>query len=131
MPEWITPLLWPVWWAAQRSSFSTTTMRAAGWRRPRAIAVDRPTMPPPRTATSYAIRGRPSRAYGRSVAPERVEAALGQLGPADEEVGQPRVGPVVAQGRPVDAAHVQAGRRRHRRRGGRVPLVHAAGVGVD
>ena len=38
---------------------------------------------------------------------------------------------VVAQRAPVEAAHVEPGGRGHRRRGGVVPLVLTAGVGVD
>src|SRR5680860_1222722 len=44
-PAWMTPELWPVWWAAQRSSFSTTVT----WppRRERSSATANPTIPPP------------------------------------------------------------------------------------
>ena len=45
----MTPLLWPLWWVAMRSSASSTaTSRPA---RPRAMAVASPTRPPPATAT--------------------------------------------------------------------------------
>src|SRR6266436_897216 len=52
MPEWMTPLLWPVWWAAICGSFSSSSSRRRGWASVRASAVARPTMPPPTTATS-------------------------------------------------------------------------------
>src|SRR5258708_2516354 len=45
----MTPLLWPLWWAATRSSASSTaTFRP---RPASAMAVPRPTSPPPTTAT--------------------------------------------------------------------------------
>src|SRR5690242_21834500 len=52
MPEWMTPLLCPVWWAAIRGSFSSTISRRRGWASVRASAVARPTMPPPTIARS-------------------------------------------------------------------------------
>src|SRR6266436_5374796 len=52
MPEWMTPLLWPVWWAAICGSFSSSSSRRRGWASVRASAVARPTMPPPTTARS-------------------------------------------------------------------------------
>src|SRR3712207_4734513 len=52
MPLCITPLLCPVWCRAQPPSFSRTTSCAPGWRSSRALAVERPTMPPPITAKS-------------------------------------------------------------------------------
>src|SRR5712671_1196300 len=52
MPEWMTPLLWPVWWAAICGSFSSRSSRRRGWASVRASAVASPTMPPPTTARS-------------------------------------------------------------------------------
>src|SRR6266852_3623018 len=52
MPEWMTPLLWPVWWAAICGSFSSSSSRRRGWASVRASAVASPTMPPPTTARS-------------------------------------------------------------------------------
>src|SRR3972149_6148390 len=64
MPEWMTPLVRPVWCAATRSSFSRTTTRAPGWRSSNAIAVARPTIPPPTTAMSQLTGNRPSGCFG-------------------------------------------------------------------
>ena len=50
-PEWITPELWPLWWAATSSRSSSTRSRP-GRSRSSARAVARPTMPPPTTTTS-------------------------------------------------------------------------------
>src|SRR5687768_15870929 len=47
----MTPELLPVWWAARRPSASRT-MTESRRSRARAMAVARPTMPPPMTATS-------------------------------------------------------------------------------
>ena len=55
MPEWITPLLWPVWWVASSASFSQITSDSEGKRSSSPRAVARPTMPPPMIATSYVI----------------------------------------------------------------------------
>src|SRR3989304_2021713 len=52
MPEWITPLLWPVWWRPTPGSFSSTQRYAFGLRSRIASAVASPTIPPPPTATS-------------------------------------------------------------------------------
>src|SRR4051794_11577987 len=52
MPEWRTPELWPVWWAATDRSFSTTVTVEPGRAASTARAVARPTMPPPMTTTS-------------------------------------------------------------------------------
>src|SRR5438067_1395674 len=52
MPEWRTPELCPVWWAATRPSFSRTATRLPGKRRVNWSAVASPTMPPPTTARS-------------------------------------------------------------------------------
>src|SRR5579859_1733767 len=49
----MTPLLWPVWWAAGADSFSTTTTRRDGSRRRSSCAVARPRMPAPMMATSH------------------------------------------------------------------------------
>src|ERR1035438_582051 len=43
----MTPLLWPVWGAATRSSFSTTSKRFPGKRRKNSRAVASPTIPAP------------------------------------------------------------------------------------
>src|SRR6478672_12694505 len=48
----MTPLLWPLWCAATRSSFSRTRSRSRGKRSTAAQAVDNPTMPAPITTTS-------------------------------------------------------------------------------
>src|SRR5512146_1994989 len=52
MPEWMTPLLWPLWWRAISGSFSSTARRNWGKRLVASMAVDRPTIPPPITRTS-------------------------------------------------------------------------------
>jgi hypothetical protein len=52
MPEWMTPLLCPLWWAAIRRSFSTTATRRPGRRASSSRALARPTMPAPITTTS-------------------------------------------------------------------------------
>ena len=63
MPEWMTPLLWPVWWRPTSVSFSTTTSSQPGSSSSNDTAVARPTMPPPITQKSYT---RPSsRLHGR------------------------------------------------------------------
>src|SRR5918994_747233 len=49
MPACTTPELWPVWWAARRSSFSRTSTFVPGRRRVSSRATARPTMPPPTT----------------------------------------------------------------------------------
>src|SRR3989338_3235559 len=69
MPEWMTPLLWPVWWAATRGSLSSTTTRARGCRSLRATAVASPTMPAPMMAMS-ADRISPG-SIARGPSPER------------------------------------------------------------
>ena len=53
MPEWMTPLLWPVWCAANPFSFSTTPTVSLGKRWVSSIAVAMPNIPPPTTAMSY------------------------------------------------------------------------------
>src|SRR5438067_9255810 len=55
----------------------------------------------------------------------------GQLGPADQEIGEIRVGLVVDQWRPIEPSGVQTGRQCDGDRRARVPLVLTAGVGVD
>src|SRR5919106_5657661 len=55
MPEWMTPLLWPVWWRPSSASFSQSTSFSAGNLSRSARAVASPTMPPPMMATSYVI----------------------------------------------------------------------------
>ena len=52
MPEWMTPLLWPLWCEASWLSFSSTTTRVPGRLRTTARAVARPTIPPPATTRS-------------------------------------------------------------------------------
>jgi hypothetical protein len=47
----MTPLLFPVWWAANRSSASST-MSDKGRPEIKVIAVARPTIPPPMMAIS-------------------------------------------------------------------------------
>src|SRR3989442_1295609 len=64
----VTPLLWLLWWAATRSSASSTTTRAPGVSHS-AIAVASPTMPPPITAKSQAFV--PSRAMATKVQESR------------------------------------------------------------
>src|SRR3990172_2081147 len=76
MPEWMTPLLCPVWWAATRGSLSSTTSRARGCRSVRATAVASPTMPAPTMAMS-ADRDTPrSIARGPSLEGERDRAVV-------------------------------------------------------
>src|SRR5215472_229093 len=53
MPEWITPLLWPVWCAPMRASLSTSANRRPGRRRSNSRALASPTIPAPTTTTSY------------------------------------------------------------------------------
>src|SRR5712691_1430373 len=48
----MTPLLCPVWWAATRASFSSTSTRREGARRTSSRAVARPRIPAPTTTTS-------------------------------------------------------------------------------
>ena len=84
-----------------------------------------------RVAPTAAGRGRVS-----DCAPDRQRRSAwstgtARSGTADEQVGQPRIGLVVAQRAPVEPAHVEAGGGGDRRGGGVVPLVLAAGVGVD
>ena len=55
MPEWMTPLLWPVWCVPSSDSFSQSTSYSEGKRSSSARAVASPTMPPPMIATSYVI----------------------------------------------------------------------------
>src|SRR6185437_2200705 len=52
MPEWMTPLLWPLWWRAISGSFSSTARRSWGKRRVASMAVAKPTIPPPITRRS-------------------------------------------------------------------------------
>ena len=51
MPACTTPELWPVWCAASRSSFSSTTTSVPGRRRTTSRAIATPRMPPPTTPT--------------------------------------------------------------------------------
>src|SRR6266852_882544 len=53
MPEWMTPLLWPVWCIPSFDSLSRMTIRALGARSSSARAVASPMIPPPTIATSY------------------------------------------------------------------------------
>src|SRR5437879_5632386 len=53
MPEWITPLLWPLWCAPTTGSLSITASRVWGRRSSSSRAAARPTMPAPTTTTSY------------------------------------------------------------------------------
>src|SRR5262245_12219537 len=55
MPEWMTPLLCPVWCVPSSDSFSQMTRDSEGTRSSNARAVARPTIPPPMIATSYVI----------------------------------------------------------------------------
>src|SRR5262245_58173470 len=64
MPEWMTPLLCPVWCVASSDSFSQITRESEGVRSSNARAVARPTMPPPMIATSYVIGSYYSRPRG-------------------------------------------------------------------
>ena len=94
-------------------------------------------------ATSASVRTRHWDAAivaGRPIAPGsavplpltgRVDDQIRQLRPADQQIGQVRVGFVVAQRRPVEAGGVEPGGPGHGDRRRRVPLVLAAGVGVD
>src|SRR5215470_7646791 len=70
MPEWMTPLLWPVWWAPSWGSLSSRVRRRRGYASVRPRAVPSPTMPPPMTARSafWLTGGRiPSRAALRTM----------------------------------------------------------------
>src|SRR6476469_2521233 len=80
MPAWTTPELWPVWWAATRYSFSSTTTRVPGRRRTSSRAIASPTMPPPTTPTVSSPMGRNARLSGllRQARPWRA-------GPSDVE----------------------------------------------
>src|SRR5712691_5539326 len=53
MPEWMTPLLCPVWCIPIFDSFSTMTIRTLGTRSSSARAVASPMIPAPTIATSY------------------------------------------------------------------------------
>src|SRR5882757_6262545 len=57
MPAWITPLEWEVWWAASRSSRSSTQRLESGWRESSSRATASPRMPPPMTTTSQRLGG--------------------------------------------------------------------------
>src|SRR5688572_4286784 len=67
MPEWITPLLWPVWCVATPDSFSSTTTPSLGRRVSKRYAVASPTMPAP-TMTTSAL---PLNAIGCSLTSQR------------------------------------------------------------
>ena len=86
---------------------------------------------PPRRSDGEAPRRRGLTSLVRVSRGGRRRTRLGEVGAADQQVGEPRVALVVAEGAAVEAAHVQPGRRGHRRGRGVVPLVLAAGVGVD
>src|SRR4051794_36142501 len=82
MPAWMTPELWPVWWAPISGSRSSTTTRSRGWRVASSRATARPTIPAPTTATSQApsipasvgaVRGPHDVARGRRGRQRRVE----------------------------------------------------------
>src|SRR5215510_10770991 len=64
MPEWMTPLLCPVWCVPSSDSFSQITRESEGKRSSNARAVARPTMPPPMIATSYVMGSYYSRPRG-------------------------------------------------------------------
>src|SRR3954454_1684077 len=53
----MTPLLWPLWWAATSSSRSSTATRRPGRRASSSRAVARPTIPAPTTARSHSAGG--------------------------------------------------------------------------
>src|SRR4051812_40758008 len=55
MPPWMTPELWPVWWAATSPSCSTTTRSSPGRRATSSRATVRPRMPAPTTTTSWRV----------------------------------------------------------------------------
>src|SRR5690242_21262788 len=57
MPACTTPELWPVWCAASRSSFSSTTTSVPGRRRTTSRAMATPRMPPPTTPTRCSPMG--------------------------------------------------------------------------
>src|SRR5687768_11667077 len=57
MPACTTPELCPVWWAATRSSFSSTTTRLPGRRRVSSRAIASPTMPAPTTPITSSAMG--------------------------------------------------------------------------
>src|SRR6266545_5605364 len=59
------------------------------------------------------------------------EHVVGEVGPTHEEIGEPGVRLVVAEGAAVEARGVEAGGGCDGDGGGAVPLVLAAGVGVD
>ena len=99
-------------------------------RPPAGRAALRPRQPPVRSERRAAERRRRDARAARQ--PWRAcRTRLGEVGAADQQVGEPGVALVVAERAAVEAADVEPGRRRHRRGGGVVPLVLAAGVGVD
>src|SRR5215213_9783831 len=65
MPACTTPELWPVWWAARRSSFSRTSTLVPGRRRVSSRATARPTMPPPITPTVCVLGGSATRSWSQ------------------------------------------------------------------
>src|SRR6266852_5427923 len=107
----MTPLLWPLWWAATRSSASSTaTFRP---RPASAMAVPRPTSPPPTMATSEEpssavmksggrLRGQPldpPTVLGMSLVAQTVVQPAGPSLPEFDAVGVDEVAaPVVREG---------------------------------
>ena len=51
----MTPLEWPVWWAAIRGSRSSTATRSPSWRSASSRATASPTIPAPTTTTSHSL----------------------------------------------------------------------------
>src|SRR5215467_2551791 len=71
----MTPELWPVWCCATEGCLSTTSTLAPGRRRVTSRATASPTMPAPKTATSY-----PSSASTRFPGPSGGRPAGGERG---------------------------------------------------
>src|SRR5215470_18503489 len=92
----MTPELWPVWWAATRSSFSSTVTVACGYRAVISWAVASPTIPAPMT-TNPATRS----AYGSRHPQHRADAHRHHRGEQAEHAGGDPGRVVVA----VEVAH--------------------------
>src|SRR6185295_2987051 len=129
----MTPLLWPLWWLARRSSASSTVTRTP--RPASAMAGARPTRPPPATATSEEA----SVMSGELPAASLLIGA-DQLGPVEDVPGhrilQPRlggpaeIGQLAVEGVELEEVAVASDRRTRPAVAGALPVVQAfAGAG--
>src|SRR3954452_24121627 len=92
IPECTTPLLCPVWWRERSSSFSRTSTEQPGRARTRAMAVARPTMPPPMTHASYTVTAR-----SPSASPPGREVVHGLIPVVEVEVARDQPGSTVSR----------------------------------